>query len=155
MIDKTKGGLRAVSVFEAVKGLLALLFTLFLHTLGNRDMSAALGGLEVRWHIDVSRHISWLLTVLLHYLSGARLEMLMLLIAVYACMRFIEAYGLWFGRRWAEWFALLSVLVYLPVTLYELARGFSWVKTAFFIADLFIVFYISLELRRSGTVKKG
>jgi len=27
---------------------------------------------------------------------------------LYAAVRFAEAYGLWHGRSWAEWFAILT-----------------------------------------------
>ncbi len=40
----------------------------------------------------------------------------------------LESYGLWFAKRWAEWFALLSGSVYLPVELYGLLKGVTWIK---------------------------
>lgn len=35
-------------------------------------------------------------------------------------MRFVEAYGLWRERRWANWLAAISEGIYLPVEIYEL-----------------------------------
>jgi uncharacterized membrane protein (DUF2068 family) len=64
-------------------------------------------------------------------------------------MRFIEAFGLWFGMRWAEWFALLSGSVYLPIEIYELAKGFTWIKIGLLTVNLCIVLYMAVVLRRN------
>jgi uncharacterized membrane protein (DUF2068 family) len=39
-----------------------------------------------------------------------------------ATVRSIEALGLWRGREWAQWFALLSGALYLPGEPYSLVR---------------------------------
>ncbi len=49
---------------------------------------------------------------------------------VYSGARSVEAYGLWFERRWAEWFALISGAIYLPVEIYELRRHVTEIKIA-------------------------
>ncbi len=41
---------------------------------------------------------------------------------VYSAIRFAEATGLWLEKQWAEWFALISGCLYLPIEIYELAR---------------------------------
>lgn len=68
---------------------------------------------------------------------------------VYALVRFAEAYGLWLGRRWAEWLAALSGGIYVPVEIYELSRGFSWIKIAALAANLAIVAFMVFALRSS------
>ncbi|MCZ7627423.1 MAG: DUF2127 domain-containing protein [Candidatus Methylomirabilis sp.] len=45
--------------------------------------------------------------------------------AGYASVRFVEAYGLWLERRWAEWFAAVSGGIYIPFEIYELLYGES------------------------------
>ena len=41
---------------------------------------------------------------------------------VYSSLRFIESYGLWRQRVWAEWLAIISGAMYLPLELYKLVR---------------------------------
>jgi len=65
-------------------------------------------------------------------------------------LRFVEACGLWFARRWAEWFALLSGGVYFPIELYELLKGVTWIKIVFVLVNLFIVLYMALVLKRNA-----
>jgi uncharacterized membrane protein (DUF2068 family) len=42
--------------------------------------------------------------------------------AAYAGLRLVEAYGLWFGRRWARWLGLCSAGVYVPFEIGYLLR---------------------------------
>ena len=151
----TKGGLRAVSLFEAGKGLLVFSLALLLSTFVHRDLPGIVAEFRTRWHLDPSGHIPELAKMLMHDLTGSRLHLLIMLAAIYALMRFVEAYGLWFEKRWAEWFALVSGGVYLPVEIYELAKGFSWLKMGVFAINLVIVGYMMLLLFRGKAAIAG
>ncbi len=155
LIHNFKGGLRAVSIFEAGKGILVLSLALFLSTFVSRDLPGIIAEIKTRWNVDPSSHIPHLAKMLMQDLTGARLHFLIMLAAIYALMRFIEAYGLWFARRWAEWFALVSGGVYLPIELYELAKGFSWLKMGILTINLIIVAYMALLLIRGKSVLKS
>ena len=61
----------------------------------------------------------------------------------YAAARGIEAYGLWRLRAWAEWFAIVSGGIYLPVEVYELIRHATPMKTAIFVTNVAIVLYVA------------
>lgn len=71
----------------------------------------------------------------------------------YAVVRLAEAYGLWLGRRWAEWLAALSGGIYVPVELYELSRGVTAIKIGALILNACVVAYMCGVLwtsRRTG-----
>jgi len=156
LIDNMKGGLRAVSIFEAGKGVLVFSLALFLSSFVSRDLPGIIAEFRTRWNVDPSSHIPALAKMLMHDLTtGLRLHFLIMLAAIYALMRFVEAYGLWFEKRWAEWFALLSGGVYLPVELYELAKGFSWLKTGVLAINLVIVGYMLILLIRGRATAAG
>ena len=93
---------------------------------------------------------------LLENVSNSQLWALAGFAALYASLRFIEAYGLWRGRRWAEWLAALSGGIYVPVEIYELTRGVSWIKLAALILNAAVVAYmcyalwVSREKARTG-----
>jgi uncharacterized membrane protein (DUF2068 family) len=143
---KTKGGLRIVSVFEAVKGSLVLLLSLSLYTFAHRDYRHIVSTFEKRWHVDMASHIPEFVQMQMQHLTDARLHFVVFLAALYALMRYVEAYGLWFQKRWAEWFALLSGGVYLPVELYELAKGVTPLKAGLLAANLLIVIFMAVVL---------
>ena len=72
--------------------------------------------------------------------------------AFYAALRFIEAYGLWRARRWAEWFAALSGAVYVPIEIYEVWQRLTWVRLTVLTVNLAIVaymFWLLTETRRA------
>jgi uncharacterized membrane protein (DUF2068 family) len=58
-------------------------------------------------------------------------------------MRFVESYGLWKQRVWAEWLALVSGASYLPLEIYELSRRASAAKWTLFLLNLVIVLYMA------------
>ena len=73
--------------------------------------------------------------------------MLELFALVYAAVRGVEAYGLWHGRRWAEWFAALAGGIYIPVELYELVHRPGWLAFAALVLNLAIVLLMLRALR--------
>ena len=62
--------------------------------------------------------------------------------------RLIESYGLWRGRRWAEWFSALSGGIYIPLEIYEIARGVSLFKVGTLLVNVAVVAYLVARLRR-------
>ncbi len=40
----------------------------------------------------------------------------------YAAIRGVEAFGLWFDKAWAEWFAVVSVGLFIPFEVFEIIR---------------------------------
>ena len=69
--------------------------------------------------------------------------------AAYSIVRFVEAYGLWRERTWAEWFALISGALYVPFEVYELVRRPTLIHVAVLLINLAVVFYM-LYLRLSA-----
>jgi len=62
-------------------------------------------------------------------------------------LRFTEAYGLWKARTWAEWVALVSGALLLPVEIRELMRGITWLRSALLIGNLAVVIYMIYVIR--------
>jgi uncharacterized membrane protein (DUF2068 family) len=78
-----------------------------------------------------------------------RLWLLALLAFGYAVLRIAEAYGLWRGRRWAEWFAVASGGIYVPIEIYELFHGLSKIKVGMLTVNVGIVLFMGVALCRS------
>jgi uncharacterized membrane protein (DUF2068 family) len=64
-------------------------------------------------------------------------------------LRFAEGYGLWKQRTWAEWVAFGSGMLLIPLEVRELLRGVTLLRSAVFVGNLIVVFYM-LHLLRSG-----
>lgn len=141
-------GVRGVAIFEAAKGGLVLLAGLGLLSLIHRDLQAFAEQCVARLHLNPARHMGRILLDAATRLNEPRLLLLAFLALLYASVRFVEAYGLWHGRRWAEWFAVASSGVYVPLEMYELSQGFTWLKLFMLATNLAIVVYLGAVLRR-------
>ena len=65
-------------------------------------------------HISPDRHFAQLLLRAAGRLSDAKVWVVVTVACAYSGLRFVEAYGLWRARAWAEWVALVSGMLYLP-----------------------------------------
>jgi len=66
-------------------------------------------------------------------------------------VRFVEGYGLWRDRRWAEWFGAISGAVYLPTEIYELWEKVTWLRVTVFVVNCVVVWYLVQLLVRRQT----
>src|ERR1700691_2323764 len=119
-------GIPAVALVKAVKAGLVLIASFGLLSLVHHDVRALAEHLVGWLHLNPAKKYPGLFLEAASRLTDARLLGFAALAIVYAVMREIEAYALWHQRRWAEWFALVSGGVYLPIEIYELARGVTW-----------------------------
>ncbi len=139
-------GIRAIAVFEAAKGLLVLLAGLGLLNLLHRDVQAAAEQWVRFSHLNPASKYPRIFLDAAAQTTDARLWWLAAGAGAYAVVRFFEAYGLWRGRAWAEWLALVAGGLYVPVELYHLWHRFSWVKVGLLVANLAVVAYMAYAL---------
>jgi uncharacterized membrane protein (DUF2068 family) len=137
---------RTIAVFEAAKGALVLLAGLGLLSLINRDVQEVAERIVRHSHLNPASHYPRIFLDAASRVTNTHLWFLAGAAAVYAIVRFVEAYGLWFERRWAEWFALVAGAIYVPVEIYELVHRATWVKAAVLTTNLAIVAYMAYVL---------
>jgi uncharacterized membrane protein (DUF2068 family) len=142
-------GLRAVALFEAAKGALVLVAGFGLAALVHRDAQHLAELLVHRLHLNAAKRYPRIFLELMGHVSDAQLWALAALAATYAAVRFAEAYGLWLGRRWAEWLAALSSGIYVPVEIYELSRSVTAIKLGALILNACVVAYMCRVLWRT------
>ena len=141
-------GVRLIAVFEAAKALLVLLAGFGLLTLIHHDVQALAARLIGRLHLNAANRYPQIFIDAASHLTDARLWLLAALAMIYATVRAAEAYGLWNERRWAEWIAVLSGAIYLPVELYELRQHITGIKIGALLTNLVIVAFIGWRLCR-------
>jgi len=141
----SKAGLRAVAVFEAVKGLLVLALAVALIAVHDHIEDLA-EDLLYNLHVDFDR--SWAQAFMkgAGSLSDARIWTVLTIAFSYVAVRFVEAWGLWRRRVWAEWFALLSGALYLPLEILKVVEKATWERIAVLAINLVIVSYMA-EIR--------
>jgi uncharacterized membrane protein (DUF2068 family) len=144
---RSRIGIRAVALFEAAKGAAVLLAGFGVFSLVHRDLQVAADRIVERLHLNPASSTAQIFDLAAQDLTDARLRLLAGLAMVYAVVRFVEAYGLWHARRWAEWFALVSGGVYLPMELYELSRGVTPLKVGAILLNSLVVIYLMRMLK--------
>ena len=87
--------------------------------------------------------------------NDTQLWLLALSALLYSVVRFVEAFGLWRRKRWAAWFGVLSGGIYVPMELYEMAHGYSWVKLTVLAVNLAIVAYLVYTLSAPGRLPRA
>jgi uncharacterized membrane protein (DUF2068 family) len=136
-------GLRTVAVFEFAKGLLVLLAGMGLLALIHRDAQVVAENFVRHFHLNPAHRYPQIFIHTAKDLTDARLWWLSLAALIYSTVRFVEAYGLWHERAWAEWFAIISAGLYLPVEIYEFLQKPNVVRGLVFIVNLGIVLYLA------------
>lgn len=144
-----KRGLRVVSIFEATKGMLVLLSGFGLLAFIHKDLHLAAERLVRHFHLNPASRYPRIFLDLADHVTDGQLWLLALFALLYAVVRFVEAYGLWRERRWAEWFALLAGGIYIPIELFEISRGVTWPKAVLLIVNVGIVGYLYVILYQS------
>lgn len=72
----------------------------------------------------------------------------------YALLEGIEAVGLWYEKRWAEYLTLLVTASFLPIEVKEIVTKGTWFKIFAFVLNVAVVIYL-LSAKRLFGVKGG
>ena len=149
-----KNGLRVVSVFEATKGLFVLLAGFGLLAYIHKNLHLAAEQLVRHFHLNPASRYPRIFLDLADNVTDAQLWVLALSALLYAVIRFVEAYGLWLQRRWAEWFGLFAGAIYVPIEIVEVARKVTWPRVFLLIVNAAIVVYLAFILYLARQMRK-
>jgi uncharacterized membrane protein (DUF2068 family) len=83
-------------------------------------------------------------------LQSSTLRLVGAVFALYAIIEGIEAFGLWYQRRWAEYLTFVVTTSLLPLEVYELAHKLSPVKVLTLLINLAVVGYLLYAKRLFG-----
>ena len=143
--------LRSIALFEAFKGLAALVMGLGLLELLHHDLRQLV--LEAVGHFGLNPSQPFPALVL-HYtdvLNTTPLDTLELMLGAYLLTRLTEAYGLWHQKAWGEWLGALSGGVYVPFELHHLWYSPSRLGGLVLAVNLLIVGFLALQLHQRRT----
>jgi len=148
------GGVRSIAIFEALKGLAVLLAGFGLLHFVHRDLQSAAEELVRHSHLNPAHHYPRIFIEAASRASSSRIRFLAALAFLYSTARFVEAYGLWYLKAWAEWFAIVSGSIYVPIEIFELAKHATVVRATVLIVNLAIVVYL-VYIRWTNSSRKS
>ena len=142
-----KSSLEAVAIFEASKGILVLVVGVGLLALIQNNAQTAGEDIVRFFHLNPAHRYPKIFHDAVLQASNPRLWLLSLSAIIYSMVRFVEAYGLWNNRQWAEWFAVLSGGLYVPVEIYEIINRITVPRIIIAALNIIIVSYLLYVLR--------
>jgi uncharacterized membrane protein (DUF2068 family) len=145
---RISNGVRVVALFEGAKGFLAVVVGCAVLSALHADTRQAAEDLMRQLHLNPVGKYGGIVVDLAGRATPGQLALFGYFAFFYAAIRFVEGYGLWRERRWAEWFAAISGSIYIPLEIYELLRGVSLIKAGSLLINVAIVVYIIYELTR-------
>lgn len=134
LIDRLE--LRGIALFEAAKGAVALVGALGLFELRRAtfDPSHLIGRELVRFVAATDQIPLWLV------IAAA---------AAYTAVRWTEAWGIWYAKRWAFWLGGASGGIYLPIEAYEFSRHATWTRGCLVLGNALVVVLMLTWLRHA------
>ncbi len=146
-------GLHIVALFEGAKGLLVLIVGFGLLSFIHKDIHEAAMRLVKHIHLNPASHYPRIFLDLTERINDTKLWGMAIAATMYFVVRIVEAVGLWLRKTWAEWFAVLTGGMYIPIEIFEVARNVTWPRVTVLVVNLGVVSYLLLILIRNG--KKG
>jgi uncharacterized membrane protein (DUF2068 family) len=135
--------LRAVASLELIKGLVVFAAGCSVLFLIHKDPWDIADNFLRALHISPDRHFAQILLDWADRLTDSQLWTVAAFSFLYSALRFIEAYGLWKARIWAEWFALISGTLYLPFEIYAIHKHPNLFHDALLLISVAIILYMA------------
>ena len=134
--------LRAVAVFKFVKATLLLVTAWGLLKFVNPEFEARVDFWIESLRSGFGQYLMREAVDKINRLSPVRLHLLSFASVVYAVLFLVEGYGLWRGRRWAEYLTVVVTSLLIPVEIYEVLTRGRLAAVAVLILNVLIVVYL-------------
>ena len=142
---KRSPGLIAIVVYKGITAifLVAISFSLLLALKKQPQLLQLEDALTLAGKLGF---IAWVLEKILNF-NPRTLQLSGIAAGVYAAVTTVEALGLWYRKKWANWLVLGLVSISILPEIFELSKGFSILKFFVFLANVGIFIYLLREIR--------
>ncbi len=135
-------GIKTIAIFEMIKGFFAFIVGISVIILLHENLKEVAEKVIHFLHVDPNGHFAISFVEKAANINESNIILVIIIAFVYSAMRFIEGYGLWHLKAWAEWFAIISGGIYLPFEIYEMIHRPSYFTLLIIIINLLIVLYL-------------
>ena len=147
-------GLRTVAVVVGVKGVLGVVGGFLALSMGHHDVDALMDRLFEIIHLSADGPVAHWLIGAADKVNNHRTEVAFVSF-VYGGFKLVESVGLWFEKRWAEWLVVVStIIVFVPIEIYELCIKITWLKIGAVILNISIVAFMAAVLKQTKKAVK-
>ena len=151
MAGKTKGsrGLLVIAAFKLIKGLALLALAIGALRLLHKDVAAVVAQWIDILRVDPHNYYIRKLMEKLGMVDDRKLKALSVGTFFYSGLFLTEGVGLALRKRWAEYLTIVSTASLLPLEIYEIVKQVSALKIIVLLANIAIVIYLVMEVRRT------
>jgi uncharacterized membrane protein (DUF2068 family) len=144
-VIKRSPGLIAIVVYKGITAifLVAIFFSLLLALKKQPQLLQLEDALTLAGKLGF---IAWVLEKILNF-NPRTLQLSGIAAGVYAAVTTVEALGLWYRKKWANWLVLGLVSISILPEIFELSKGFSILKFLIFLGNVGIFIYLLREIR--------
>lgn len=103
---------------------------------------------KLHWSVEDSSMVHTIRTFL--EASTGTLAWVAVGLMVYGALQFVEATGLWFLKRWGEYFAVVATSLGLPIEIYELTEKVTSFRIGALVINIAAVIYLLVTKRLFG-----
>ncbi len=146
-------GVRTVATVEFTKGVIVVLAGLGLLSIRHRSIWGVAESFLEFFHVSPYHHYVGVFIDLVSRISDVRLWKIAVAAGIYAILRFVEAFGLWYALPWAEWMAAITGGIYIPFEAADLIRRATSFRLLVLVINSIIVLYM-LYLRLEAGKKR-
>jgi uncharacterized membrane protein (DUF2068 family) len=151
MAGKRKGsrGLLFVAAYKLIKGFGLLALGIGALRLLHKDVAAETAQWLDALRVDPHNHYIQTLIEKLGVVDDRKLKALSAGTFFYSALFLTEGVGLALRKRWAEYLTVISTASLLPVEVYEIAKRADAARIIVLLANIAIVVYLVIEIRRT------
>jgi len=153
-MKKPRNYIRAVAIFQAFEGFLALAAASGFFLLLGKDLDTIAQQLVQHAHLNPASHYPNIFITAADHMENAKFTLLALGAIAYSLFRFVEAYGLYRQAAWAEVLAAFSSAIYVPIEVIAIIQHVSLTSVGVLILNIAVVVITVLALVRQRKVKE-
>ena len=147
MKSSNNGFIRVIAVFKVFKALALVALGAGAFKLIHRDVGEVLEHWIEALKLDPGNHFLDAALSKASNLSPAQIKKLGIGSFIYAGLFLTEGLGLWFLKRWAEWFTVIITSSLIPFEIFEIYRHPSIAKVLLLVVNIVVVAYLIYRIR--------
>ena len=140
--------LRWIGAYKLLKALLSLLGALMVLHLMHRNLPDVAEHWMGRLHIVPQSLLGKLILHRIVLIKHRSLGWVVVALLAYVPLAVAEGVGLMLRKVWAEWLALITTGAMIPFEIVEVFRRTTWLRVLILIANIAVLIYLIIRLRR-------
>lgn len=142
-MEKKTGFLRFIIGYKALFGVceLAIAFSLFKHL--DKTLAEAVHNIAVNLYLNTEGSFIKSTIIKAESVDSITFTGITLIFFAFGVINLTEAWGLHIRRRWAEWLTVIATGLFIPLEVYKVYEGPTFVKVLILVVNVAIVYFLA------------